>query len=55
MRIFSDHEKLKHQLETQRRDLELRGQELMKRDTHNEIERKKLAEDLEQVFHIFIS
>ncbi|KAK4425176.1 protein INVOLVED IN DE NOVO 2 [Sesamum alatum] len=47
-RIFSDHEKLKLQLETQKRDLEVRGQELMKRETHNEIERKKLAEDLEQ-------
>ncbi|KAL0413986.1 UNVERIFIED_CONTAM: protein INVOLVED IN DE NOVO 2 [Sesamum radiatum] len=29
-------------------DLEFRGQELMKRETHNEIERKKLSEDLEQ-------
>ncbi|KAL6526704.1 hypothetical protein OROGR_015794 [Orobanche gracilis] len=47
-KIFNDHEKLKSQLETQKRDLELRGQELMKRETHNEIERKKLAEDLEQ-------
>ncbi|KAI3470743.1 hypothetical protein Pfo_027406 [Paulownia fortunei] len=47
-RIFNDHEKLKFQLETQKRDLELRGHELMKRETHNEIERKKLAEDLEQ-------
>ncbi|KAL6581042.1 hypothetical protein OROMI_006965 [Orobanche minor] len=47
-KIFNDHEKLKFQLETQKRDLELRGQELMKRETHNEIERKKLAEDLEQ-------
>lgn len=55
MRIFGDHEKLKQQLENQRKDLELRGQELRKRDTHNEIERKKLAEDLEQVFHIYLS
>ncbi|PIN12173.1 Centromere-associated protein NUF2 [Handroanthus impetiginosus] len=47
-KIFNDHEKLKFQLETQRKDLEVRGQELMKRETHNEIERKKLAEDLEQ-------
>ncbi|KAL3650142.1 hypothetical protein CASFOL_006545 [Castilleja foliolosa] len=47
-KIFNDHEKLKFQLETQKRDLELRGQELMKRETHNEMERKKLAEDLEQ-------
>ncbi|KAH6787150.1 XH/XS domain-containing protein [Perilla frutescens var. hirtella] len=47
-RIFKDHEKVKSQLEIQKRDLELRGQELMKRETHNEIERKKLIEDLEQ-------
>ncbi|GFQ06837.1 protein involved in de novo 2 [Phtheirospermum japonicum] len=47
-KIFNDHEKLKFQLETQKRDLELRGQELMKRETHNEMERKKLTEDLEQ-------
>lgn len=51
-KIFNDHEKLKSQLETQKRDLELRGQELMKRETHNEIERKMLAEDLEQVLRI---
>ncbi|KAL8463092.1 hypothetical protein ACS0TY_033928 [Phlomoides rotata] len=47
-KIFNDHEKLKFQLETQKRDLDLRGQELMKREKLNEIERKKLAEDLEQ-------
>ncbi|XP_057788951.1 protein INVOLVED IN DE NOVO 2-like [Salvia miltiorrhiza] len=47
-RISEDHEKLKSQLEIQKRDLELRGQELMERQKHNEIERKKLAEDLEQ-------
>ncbi|KAG8390855.1 hypothetical protein BUALT_Bualt01G0127000 [Buddleja alternifolia] len=47
-KIFNDHEKLKFQLESQKKDLELRGQELMKRETHNENERKKLSEDLEQ-------
>ncbi|KAL3650164.1 hypothetical protein CASFOL_006567 [Castilleja foliolosa] len=47
-KIFKDHEKLKFQLEIQKRDLQLRGQELMKRETHNEIERKKLTEELEQ-------
>ncbi|KAL6526813.1 hypothetical protein OROGR_015903 [Orobanche gracilis] len=47
-KIFRDHEKLKLQLETQKRDLELRVQELVKRETHNEIERKKLAEELQQ-------
>lgn len=55
MRIFSDHEKLKSQLETQTLDLEHRRQELRKRETHNELERKKLAEDLEQVLLIFLS
>lgn len=47
--------KLKVQLESQKRDLDLRGEELMKREKHNEIERKKLAEDLEQVPHVFFS
>ncbi|KAL8470504.1 hypothetical protein ACS0TY_033125 [Phlomoides rotata] len=47
-RIFNDHERLKSQLETQKKNLESRGQELLKRETHNEIERKKLSEDLEQ-------
>lgn len=54
-KISKDHEKLKSQLEVQKRDLELRCQELMERQTQNEIERKKLAEDLEQVVHIFLS
>ncbi|EYU43462.1 hypothetical protein MIMGU_mgv1a002657mg [Erythranthe guttata] len=47
-KIFKDHEKLKVELETQKRDLERRGQELMKRETHNKIERERLAEELEQ-------
>ncbi|CAA0836759.1 Protein INVOLVED IN DE NOVO 2 [Striga hermonthica] len=47
-KIFSDHEKLKSQLESQKRELELRGQELVKRETDNEIEKKKLADELEQ-------
>lgn len=47
-KIFNDHEKQKFQLENQKRELEVRGQELSKRETHNEIERKKLTEDLEQ-------
>ncbi|KAK4487817.1 hypothetical protein RD792_003553 [Penstemon davidsonii] len=47
-KIFNDHEKLKFQLETQKTELESRGQELKKRETHNEIERKKLAEDIEK-------
>lgn len=47
-KIFNDHEKLKLQLETQKRQLELRGHELAKRETHNENERRKLAEELEE-------
>ncbi|PPR97099.1 hypothetical protein GOBAR_AA23561 [Gossypium barbadense] len=47
-RIFSDHEKLKSQLESHKKDLELRGVELEKREALNESERKKLAEELEE-------
>ena len=48
-RIFNDHEKLKSQLESHKKDLELRGVELEKREALNESERKKLAEELEEV------
>lgn len=48
-KICSDHEKLKLQLETQKRELELRGQELEKREAKNEIDRKRLLEELEKV------
>ncbi|XP_004503147.1 protein INVOLVED IN DE NOVO 2 [Cicer arietinum] len=47
-RIFNDHEKLKSQLESQKRELESRKIELEKRDAHNETERKKLAEEMEE-------
>ncbi|XP_057430114.1 protein INVOLVED IN DE NOVO 2 [Lotus japonicus] len=47
-RIFNDHEKLKLQLESQKSVLELRKIELEKREAHNESERKKLAEDIEE-------
>ncbi|KAL2541698.1 Protein INVOLVED IN DE NOVO 2 [Abeliophyllum distichum] len=47
-KIFNDHEKLKLQLETQKRELEHRGHELAKRETHNENERRKLSEELEE-------
>ncbi|XVE99578.1 hypothetical protein REPUB_Repub03eG0211500 [Reevesia pubescens] len=47
-RIFNDHEKLKSQLESHKKDLESRGVELEKREALNESERKKLAEELEQ-------
>ncbi|KAF5799976.1 putative XS domain-containing protein [Helianthus annuus] len=47
-RIFNDHEKIKLQLENQKRELELRGSELEKREVVNENERKKLSEEIEQ-------
>ena len=50
-RIFNDHEKIKSQLESQKKELELRGVELEKREADNDSERKKLAEELEEVWH----
>ncbi|KAL2333251.1 hypothetical protein Fmac_014464 [Flemingia macrophylla] len=47
-KIFNDHEKLKMQLESHKNELELRKIELEKREAHNEIERKKLAEEIEE-------
>ncbi|KAA8534199.1 hypothetical protein F0562_031607 [Nyssa sinensis] len=46
---FNDHEKLKLQLETQKRELEQRGKELEKREAQNENERKKLSEEIEKI------
>ncbi|MBA0723669.1 hypothetical protein Golax_004231 [Gossypium laxum] len=48
-KVFSDHEKVKSQLESHRKDLELREVELEKREALIERERKKLAEELEEV------
>ncbi|PKI72372.1 hypothetical protein CRG98_007242 [Punica granatum] len=45
-RIFNDHEKLKSQLESHKMELELRGEELEKREARNETERKKLSEEI---------
>ncbi|KAJ8540377.1 hypothetical protein K7X08_030296 [Anisodus acutangulus] len=45
---FINHEKLKLQLETQKKELEFRHEELQKRDAQNESDRKKLSEDHEQ-------
>ncbi|XP_009610605.1 protein INVOLVED IN DE NOVO 2-like isoform X2 [Nicotiana tomentosiformis] len=45
---FINHEKLKLQLETQKKELELRHTELQKREAQNESDRKKMSEDLEQ-------
>ncbi|WVY90615.1 hypothetical protein V8G54_036129 [Vigna mungo] len=44
--IFSGHERLKLQLESQKRELELRRIELEKREAHNESERTKLEEEI---------
>lgn len=47
-KIFSDHEKLKLQLESQKKEFELRGRELEKREAQNENESKYLAEEIEK-------
>ncbi|KAK9070470.1 hypothetical protein SSX86_010872 [Deinandra increscens subsp. villosa] len=47
-KISNDHEKNKLKLLNLKRELELQGQELQKRDTVNEIERRKLAEEIAQ-------
>lgn len=48
-RIFNDHEKIKLQLESQKKELEMRGIELEKRDAQSESERRLLAEEIEKV------
>lgn len=52
-KIFSDHEKLKLQLESQKKEFELRGRELEKREAQNENESKYLAEEIEKVHTSF--
>ncbi|KAE8647991.1 protein INVOLVED IN DE NOVO 2 [Cucumis sativus] len=47
-KIFSDHEKLKLKLESQKKEFELRGRELEKREAQNENESKYLAEEIEK-------
>lgn len=54
-KIFADHEKLKLQLETQKRELDIRVQELEKREAKNESDRKQLLEELEKVITFFTS
>ncbi|XP_027329328.1 protein INVOLVED IN DE NOVO 2-like [Abrus precatorius] len=46
--IFNGHERLKLQLESQKRELELRRIELEKREAHNESERKKLEKEIKE-------
>lgn len=50
-KIFNDHERVKSQLESQKKELELRRTELEKRDANNDIERKKLTEEINKVWH----
>lgn len=50
-RIFNDHEKIKQQLANQKRELELEGHALEKREVVNENEQKKLLEEIEKVRH----
>lgn len=47
-KIFNDHEKLKMQVENQKKELEIRGKELEQREVHSENERKRLVEEIEQ-------
>ncbi|KAG7633723.1 Zinc finger-XS domain [Arabidopsis suecica] len=47
-KIVDDHEKLKRLLESERKKLEIKCNELAKREVHNGTERMKLSEDLEQ-------
>lgn len=47
-KIFNDHAKLKLQLESEKTELDLRVQELEKREAKNENERKKLSEEIEK-------
>ncbi|CAL0315721.1 unnamed protein product [Lupinus luteus] len=46
--IFNSHERHKLQLESQNSQLELRRIELEKREAHNEIQRKKLLEEIDE-------
>eukprot|EP00257_Ricinus_communis_P023324 XP_015583273.1 protein INVOLVED IN DE NOVO 2 isoform X2 [Ricinus communis] len=47
-KIFNDHEKLKLQVDSQKRELEMRGSELEKREAKNENDRRKLSEEIEK-------
>ncbi|KAG7614800.1 XS domain, partial [Arabidopsis thaliana x Arabidopsis arenosa] len=46
--IVDDHERLTKLLESEKKKLEIKGNELAKRQVHNGTERMKLSEDLEQ-------
>ena len=50
--ILNGHERLKLQLESQKKELEFRRIELEKREAHNESERRKLEEDMMEVQYL---
>ena len=51
-KYFNENEKLKLDLAFQKKELELRGKELEKRETENEFEKKKLLEEIEKVWSL---
>jgi len=51
-KIVDDHERLTKLLESEKKKLEIKGNELAKRQVHNGTERMKLSQDLEQVKHL---
>jgi len=51
-KIVDDHERLTKLLESEKKKLEIKGNELAKPQVHNGTERMKLSEDLEQVKHL---
>lgn len=53
-RIFNDHQKLKLQLESQKKELESRIEQMEKRAVDNESESRKLAEELEKVCYFVL-
>jgi len=48
-KVFNEYSKLKSQVESEKRKLELQAQELEKREAHNESERKRLFEEFRKV------
>jgi len=46
---LNDHEKIKLQLESHKKELEMRGSELEKREAKNESDRRSLSEEIEKV------
>ena len=49
-KVFNEYSKLKSQMESEKRKLELQAQELEKCEANNESERRKLSEEFQKVF-----